>query len=309
MAHGVRNKATAAMAVATACCCPALGLTIKMPEWAKVTISDQDLGGHVHMLQGFGGNIGVLTTPSGVLVVDSEYPELSEKIRSKIATLGRTKVDYLVNTHFHWDHSGGNIAMAANGAKVVASAQTARFLAEQQASKTKLPGQFTSDPRLLPSLIIDEGMLTVRIGEELVDIVHIGPAHTAGDLIVRFRNADVIQTGDAMVAGFYPYIDVDHGGTIDGAIAFCDQLYAMATPKTRIIPGHGEVTDRDYIPRYRAMLVQLRDRVDAAIRAGRTLDQLIAARPLDDLDPTWGGNLIKAPDILALVYSDRIRRR
>jgi cyclase len=135
------------------------------------------------------------------------------------------------------------------------------------------------------------------------------PAHTDGDLIVRFVEADVIQTGDAFFHGFYPDIDQPHGGTIDGMIAFYDTLYKLCGPHTKIIPGHGPVANRDDVREYQAMLREVRNRVASAIAAGMTENQLVASHPLNDLDKKWGGNLIKAPYLLGIVYEELKARR
>jgi cyclase len=278
------------------------GVRIAFPVWDDVVIQDRDLGGHVHVLQGFGGNIGVLLTGTGIVVVDAEYPQLSNKLIAKIRSLSDEPLRYLVDTHFHWDHVGGNAGLAKEGAKIISSPETVRHIKEEQGSGHALPSQYPPDPLLLPTIEVKSRM-TVRMGEETVEIYHVRHAHTDGDLIVRFIRADVIHTGDAFFNGFYPYIDVAHGGSIDQAIAFCDQLYALATPRTRIIPGHGEVTNREYIKEYRAMLRTVRSRVAAAIRAGHSLPEIIAAHPLADLEPRWGSGVTQGDDFLEIVYA------
>jgi cyclase len=275
---------------------------IAFPVWDDVVIQDRNLGGHVHVLQGFGGNIGVLLTGAGIVVVDAEYPQLSNKLIAKIRSLSDEPLRYLVDTHFHWDHVGGNAGLAKEGAKIVSSPETIRHIKEEQGSGHALPSQFPPDPLLLPTIEVKSRM-TLRMGAETVEIYHVRHAHTDGDLIVRFVRADVIHTGDAFFNGFYPYIDVAHGGSIDQAIAFCDQLYALATPRTRIIPGHGEVTNREYIKEYQAMLRTVRSRVATAIRAGHSLSEIIAAHPLADLEPRWGSGVTRGADFLEMVYA------
>jgi cyclase len=143
-----------------------------------------------------------------------------------------------------------------------------------------------------------------HLSGQTVEIVHVPPAHTNGDLIVRFVEADVIQTGDTFFHGFYPDIDQPHGGTIDGMIALYDTLYKMSGPNTQIIPGHGPIANREDVRQYQGMLREVRKRVAKAVAAGMTEDALIASRPLDDLDKKWGGNLIKQPYLLGIVYEE-----
>jgi cyclase len=282
------------------------GLQITFPIWESVIVQDRDLGGHVHVLQGFGGNIGLLLSGAGIFVVDAEYPQLTNKLLAKIRSLSDQPLRYLVDTHFHWDHVGGNAGLAQQGAKIIASPETIRHIQDAQSSGRALPDQYPPDPLLVPTIEVKRKM-TLGMGEEIVEIYHIRHAHTDGDLIVRFVRADVIHTGDAFFNGFYPYIDVAHGGSIDQAIAFCDQLYALATPRTRIIPGHGEVTNREYIKEYQAMLRTVRDRVAAAIRAGRSSREIIAAHPLVDLESRWGSGVTRGDDFLEMVYADLTR--
>jgi glyoxylase-like metal-dependent hydrolase (beta-lactamase superfamily II) len=151
---------------------------------------------------------------------------------------------------------------------------------------------------------VDSGTQEFHLSGQTVQLIHAPPAHTDGDLIVHFVEADVLQTGDTFFNGFYPDIDFEHGGSIDGMIAFYDTLYAMCGPHTRVIPGHGPVANRDDIRRYQGMLREVRKRVAAAIADGMSEEALIAAHPLDDLDPQWGGNLVKQPYLLAIVYED-----
>lgn len=142
------------------------------------------------------------------------------------------------------------------------------------------------------------------IGGQTLEIIHAPAAHTNGDLIVRYLEADVLQTGDTFFHGFYPDIDFEHGGTIDGMIAFYDTLYRLCGPHTRVIPGHGPVASREDIRAYQNMLRQVRERVAHALAQGLTEQQLLATHPLDDLDRRWGSNLVKQPYLLAIVYED-----
>ncbi len=146
--------------------------------------------------------------------------------------------------------------------------------------------------------------VTFYLNGETIHVFHIESAHTDGDAVVHFREADVIHTGDAYFNGFYPFIDVEHGGSIDGMIAFYDQLIALSGPDSRIIPGHGPEAARDDVRKYQTMLKMVRQRVAEAIAQGQSLEDLIAAEPLADLDPEWGDNLIKAPMLLSMVHAD-----
>jgi glyoxylase-like metal-dependent hydrolase (beta-lactamase superfamily II) len=271
-----------------------------LPDWSKTPVEDHDLGHGVHMLESFGGNIGVLAGSNGVLLIDAEWPQLHDKVLAAVARISSQPIRYLVNTHWHWDHVGGNGLFGNAGVVIFSSEQTRAYIAQAQRSKT---APYTADAASLPVVTIPKS-ITFHLSGQTIEIIHVPPAHTDGDLIVRFVEADVIQTGDTFFHGFYPDIDQPHGGTIDGMIAFYDTLYKMAGPHTQIIPGHGSVGNREDVREYQAMLREVRARVAKAVAAGLTEEQLVDSHPLDDLDGQWGGNLIKQPYLLAIVYEE-----
>ncbi len=279
-------------------------LKMDLPNWANTAVEDRDLGHGVHMLESFGGNIGVLAGERGVLLVDAEWPQLNEKVRAAVARISGKPVRLVVNTHWHWDHVGGDAEFAKLGALIISSAQTRDYILAAQRSSPPGSDQYPPDPAGVPTFAVDSGMQQLYLAGQTVQIIHAPPAHTDGDLIVRFVEADILQTGDTFFHGFYPDIDFEHGGSIDGMIAFYDTLYRMCGPQTKVIPGHGPVANREDIRTYQKMLRAVRNRVARAIAAGMSEQALIASHPLDDLDQVWGGNLVKQPYLLAIVYED-----
>jgi cyclase len=279
-------------------------LKMDLPDWSKTAVVDHDLGHGVHMLESFGGNIGVLAGQQGVLLVDAEWPELNDKVRAAVARISAKPVRYVIDTHWHWDHVGGNALFARRGALIISSQQTHDYIVAAQRANRENAGQYAPDPAAVPAFVVDSGTQRFYLAGQTLEITHAPPAHTDGDLIVRFVDADILQTGDTFFNGFYPDIDFEHGGSIDGMIAFYDTLYRLCGPHTRVIPGHGPMANREDIRRYQAMLREVRNRVAAAIERGMSEQALIAAHPLDDLDKVWGGNLVKQPYLLAIVYED-----
>jgi len=275
-----------------------------LPDWSKTPVEDRDLGHGVHMLESFGGNIGVLAGDQGILLIDAEWPQLHDKVLAAVSHISRQPIRYLVNTHWHWDHVGGDGLFGKACAVIISSEQTREYIKQAQASNASQVGApYAPDPAAIPVVTVNNGM-KFHVGGQTVEIIHVPPAHTNGDLIVHFIEADVIQTGDTFFHGFYPDIDQPHGGTIDGMIALYDTLYKMSGPNTKIIPGHGPVANREDIREYQAMLREVRKRVAYAVAAGMTEEQLVASHPLDDLDQKWGGNLIKQPYLLGIVYEE-----
>ncbi len=279
-------------------------LKMDLPDWKSTTVADRDLGHGVHMLESFGGNIGVVAGPEGVLLVDAEWPELNAKVRAAVARISPQPVRYVIDTHWHWDHVGGNAQFARRGALIISSRQTHDYIVAAQREAKAGDAQYAPDPYGVPTMALDAGTQRMYIGGQTLEIIHAPAAHTNGDLIVRYLEADVLQTGDTFFHGFYPDIDFEHGGTIDGMIAFYDTLYRLCGPHTRVIPGHGPVASREDIRAYQNMLRQVRERVAHALAQGLTEQQLLATHPLDDLDRSWGSNLVKQPYLLAIVYED-----
>lgn len=278
-------------------------LKMEYPDWGKTPVEDRDLGHGVHMLESFGGNIGVVAGEHEVLIVDAEYPELNAKVMADLARISKQPVRHVINTHWHWDHMGANALFAKAGATIYSSPETRNYIVEAQKAYRPPGNEYAPDPAAIPAATIGTTM-TFYIDGQTVEVIHVAPAHTGGDLVVRFVEADVIQTGDTFFNGFYPDIDFEHGGTIDGMIAWYDKLYALCGPKTKIIPGHGPVANRENVREYQAMLREVRGIVAAAIAKGMSEDALIASHPLDELDKKWGGNLVKAPYLLGIVYED-----
>jgi len=276
---------------------------MELPDWNKTPVEDHDLGHGVHMLESFGGNIGVLAGHNGVLLVDAEWPQLHAKVIAAVQRISPQPIRYLINTHWHWDHVGGDGLFAKNGTVLISSEQTRRYIVEEQNKNSPAGTPYARDPLAIPVMTIAAGT-KFHLAGQTIEVIPVPPAHTNGDLAVRFVEADIIQTGDTFFHGFYPDIDQPHGGTIDGMIAWYDTLYKMCGPNTRIIPGHGPVANREDVREYQGMLREVRRRVAKAVAAGMTEEQLIASHPLDDLDIKWGGNLIKQPYLLAIVYEE-----
>jgi glyoxylase-like metal-dependent hydrolase (beta-lactamase superfamily II) len=279
-------------------------LKMDLPDWSKTGVADRDLGHGVHMLESYGGNIGVLAGEQGVLLVDAEWPELNAKVRAAVARISAKPVRYVHNTHWHWDHAGGDADFARRGALIIASQETRDYIVAAQHENATNNGPYARDAAGVPALALGAGTQRMYLAGQTIEVIHAPPAHTNGDLIVHFVEADIVQTGDTFFHGFYPDIDFEHGGTIDGMIAFYDTLYALCGPRTRVIPGHGPMATREDIRQYQAMLREVRRRVAQALTAGMSEEALIQSHPLDDLDKIWGGNLVKQPYLLAIVYED-----
>jgi glyoxylase-like metal-dependent hydrolase (beta-lactamase superfamily II) len=273
---------------------------------AEIEIKATDLGGGVHMLRGAGGNLAVLVADEEALLVDSEYAQLADKVLAAVRSLGAPSIRVVINTHWHFDHVGGNERLAAEGALIVAHDTVRERMSSEQvlgAFGRRVP---PSPPGALPVLTFGD-RLALHWGEEAVHVLHVEPAHTDGDCFVRFRKANVLHLGDVWFNGMYPFIDVNAGGSIDGMIAAVDRALQIADANTKIIPGHGPLGDAATLRAYRAMLATVRERVAKLIKAGKTREQVIAAKPTADLDEKWAKSF--RPDMwVGLVYDGMVKQ-
>ena len=252
-------------------------------------IITQEVGEGLHVLFGIGGNIAASIGEDGVLIVDNMFPEMVPKVRAAIAELGGGDIDYAVNTHWHFDHAEGNLALGPAGTSIVAHDNSAAMMAKTNILNlvvTKyLQEAYPRDAR--PAISFDDRMRLYFNGDE-IDIVHAGPAHTAGDAAVIFRKHNAVHFGDVFNNTGYPFIDADSGGGIDGMIAFCQTILDEVGPNAVIIPGHGEVTDSATLQAYIDMLKTVRERVAAMIAEGKSLEEVMAAKQTADFDETFG---------------------
>jgi len=270
-------------------------------EAARSDIKITPLRGGVSMLEGSGGNIGVLVVPGEKFMVDAGIAISKDKLAKALASLSPDRVTAVVNTHWHWDHTDGNAWLHDSGAEIVAHPRTAQYVAQVERvddwTYTFQPLTPSGQPRVL---VKDRKQYTV--GGEQVDVVAIPPAHTDGDLYVHFKNADVLFVGDTYWNGIYPFIDNEHGGGIDGMIRAADLSLKMAGPRTIVIPGHGPPATRADLAEYRTMLQTIRDNVARLKKQGKDRDAVIAAKPSSQFDAKWGQFLIDPAFFTRLVY-------
>jgi glyoxylase-like metal-dependent hydrolase (beta-lactamase superfamily II) len=271
-------------------------------DFSKVEIKTTDLGDNVYMLEDQGGNITVAVGKTGIIMVDGQFAPLHDKIKAAIATISSLPVKYLINTHYHGDHTGGNEAFAKDGAVVVADINVKLRLSD--GTTNGLTGVKTPPATggALPSKTYTGKMLKVRLPGRVADLRHVANAHTDGDTYVWFKTANVLATGDTFTNGRYPNIDFANGGNIRGMIAATDAYLKLTNAKSRIVPGHGPIADKAALTEYRAMLVTARDRMAALVKQGKSESDVVAARPFADLDKKWAPTELASTNFIRVVY-------
>ena len=259
----------------------------QQPDWNAIQITATEIRPGVAVLFGNGGNIGVSYGEDGTFIVDDQFAPLAPKIQAAIAGLGASPVKYLVNTHWHFDHAGGNEPFGNAGAIIVAQSRVRDRLA---AGGTVAGNNSPPAPKAaLPVVTYDRGV-TFHINGDTLDVLHTGGGHTDGDSVIYWRKANVLHTGDMMMhrSGF-PFVDLSSGGNVRHLLVSIDQMIAMTDANTVVIPGHGPLATRADLIAWRAMIATAVERVEALKSAGRTLDQIKAAKPLAGLSNAPNG--------------------
>lgn len=270
-------------------------------DFSKIQVKTIDLGHRTYMLEGAGGNVTIAVGDDGVIMVDSEFAPMHEKLKAAIAAVTNQPVHYLVNTHFHGDHSGGDKAFAEEGAIVVAQLNVKKRLAAGTVDglRGRKTPAVTGDA--LPAKTY-RNALTLKVRGRSAQLHHPDNAHTDGDTYVWFADANVLATGDTVTLGRYPNIDFANGGNIKGMIRATDLYLKLANDETKIVPGHGPLGDKKAVVAYRAMLIETRGRVAKLINAGKSELEAVAARPFADLDAKVGANEQQSANFVRVIY-------
>lgn len=255
----------------------------------------------VYMLTGQGGNLAVAIGDDATFVVDDQYAPMVPRIIAAIRELTTEPVRFVLNTHYHGDHTGGNEAMAEAGALIVAHDNTRRRMTTEQFIEF-FNAQVPPSPHGALPVVTFNDTVTFHINGDEVIAFHVDPAHTDGDAMIVWRNANVVHMGDIYIAGGYPFTDFSAGGNINGIVAAADRVLAIADADTRIIPGHGPLSNTAELRTWRDMIVTVRQRVRELKGAGRTREQIIAAKPSAQFDATYGGGFIKPDDFVGFIY-------
>ena len=286
---------------------PATLIAKMVPLMEKIPIVHSELATGLNLIQGPGGNIAVLDGPDGLTVIDSGVPMRAKDVFETVKRVGGKPVSRLINTHWHFDHAGGNVVFARAGATILATAATRKRLSTDQYTEVFKMSTPASPAIALPTLTADE--FDLHVGSDVLHLAAVPPAHTDGDLIVHFTTRDVIHTGDLFSNGFYPNIDGSSLGWIGGMISAADRILKLAGPNTRIIPGHGPMATSADLATFRKMLVTVQDRLAPLLEAGKTTQEAIAAKPTADLDDKWAKGFFTGGMFTRVAYDGLAKHR
>ena len=275
-----------------------------MPAAAEdVKIETIPVAAGIYMLKGRGGNIGLTVGVDGAAIIDDQFADMAPKIRAAVAMLSDQPVHFVINTHLHGDHTGGNDSFGKTGAVIIAHENVRKRLGSPQVNPTT---NAPIEPRAREALpvITFADSASLHFNDEDLEFTHLPNAHTETDIIVRFRKANVLHMGDCFTGGF-PFIDGNTGGTLDGLIRAHEAVLPTVDDNTKIIRGHGPLGNKAELQAFHDMLVVIRDRVAKLVKAGKSQDEVVAARPTKEFEEKYGGTNFNAAQWIGRAYVDQ----
>ncbi len=265
------------------------------------TIQTVSVAPGVYMLLGRGGNIGVSVGEDAVFLVDDQYAPLTKKITDAVRAVSDKPIKFLLNTHWHGDHTGGNENFGAAGVVIVAHDNVRQRMSVDQ-FMARFNQTVKASPKIALPVVTFADMVTFHLNGDDIHAIHVKNAHTDGDVVVHWQTANVMHMGDTYFNGMYPFIDLGSGGSVKGVIDAVSTALTYANEGTKIIPGHGPLSNRAEMIAYRDMLVAVRDKVARLVAQKKTLAQTLAAKPSAAWDAKWGAGFMKPDGFVTAVY-------
>ena len=272
-------------------------------DLSKIEIKTEKLSDHVYMMTGSGGNLGVSVGDDGVFLIDSQFAALTPKIQAAIAKLSARPVRFMLNTHWHFDHTGGNENLGKAGAVIIAQENVRKRLSSEGfiaffGMKTK------AEPPIALPIVTFTRDASFHLNGEDIRAMHAPHAHTDGDTVVQFSKSDVVHMGDTFFNGLYPFIDTSSGGSVAGVLAAADRALKTVGDKTKIIPGHGPLGTKADLKAYRDMLAAVSGRIAAQIKQGKKMEEVVASKPTAQYDAKWGKGFLPPGKFVEMLYDN-----
>ncbi|NRA66048.1 MAG: MBL fold metallo-hydrolase [Pseudobacteriovorax sp.] len=270
-------------------------------DFSKVQIETQKLSKSIAILKGAGGNIGISYGADGVFIIDDQYAPLHDKIMAAIRALTREPPKFVINTHWHGDHTGGNEQMGKKGSIIVAHENVRKRLSSEQLIglfQMKVP---PSPDAALPVITFND-QITFHLNGDEIHVMHVSHAHTDGDAMVQFEKANILHMGDLFFNGNFPFIDVSSGGSVTGLIAALEKAMTLTNKQSKIIPGHGPMATREDLKAYLDMIRSSKDLVAKHVAAGKPLAEIIQAKPLAKFAKKWGNGFIQEDVFVRILH-------
>jgi len=284
--------------------CAALGAApalAQQQDFSKVQVKAERLSATTYMLTGAGGNLGLSVGADAVFLIDDQFAPLTTRIKAEIAKLSKKPIRFVINTHWHFDHTGGNENLGKAGALIVAHENVRKRMSTEQFIEF-LDMKIKVEPRVALPVVTFTRDVTFHLNGDEIHVLHVPNAHTDGDAIVHFRTSDVVHMGDVFFNQLYPFIDTSSGGSVDGVIAAADRALDLAGDKTKIIPGHGPLASKADLKAYRDMLATVSGRIKAAKQAGRSIEEVVAAKPTAEFDAVWGKGFLPSHKFVEMIW-------
>jgi glyoxylase-like metal-dependent hydrolase (beta-lactamase superfamily II) len=275
-------------------------LVVAQDDYSKVEIKATKVNGNVYMLEGAGGNIGVSVGSDGILIVDDQFAPLAEKIKTALKTLGDGKLKFILNTHWHGDHTGSN-AILGREAPIIAHDNVRKRLSTEQKIEFFKMTVPPSPAEALPVITFDNS-LSVHFNGEEIKVIHFPHGHTDGDSVIFFTKSNVVHLGDDFFAGRFPFVDLDSGGSVQGLAKNIGEIIPKIPAGAKLIPGHGPISTLDDLKAFHLMLIETTDVVRKKIAAKKTLEQ-IKSEGLPAEWKSWGEGFVKTDQWIQLVYA------
>ncbi len=272
-------------------------------DFSQVEIETISVRGNIYMLKGSGGNLGVCIGEDGVFLIDDQFAPLTEKILKAIADLTEKPVRLLINTHYHYDHVGGNENIGKKGTVIISHENVRKRMNNEQFVaffKKKIPAY----PHKALPIITFSRDITFHVNGEEIEVFHVNNAHTDGDAVIYFKQANVLHSGDIYFNGIYPFIDTSSNGSVDGVIKGVEQILAIVDDETKIIPGHGTMSNKKELQAYHTMLVKVRDNIFTAIKEGKSLEHIQSANPTAEFDKKFGHGFLTPENFVTILFTD-----